>query len=267
MFFGVPIPKLQGRRANEAHTSSESEPPHAGSHTPANAAGGRRASSPAAGRWVFLLLCALASCALAGCAFLQPRADPTRFYVLTVPSAPPKPAAKGEFKRWRVRLQPVAVPAYLRSRAMVVRTGTNEIHFADFDRWAEPLGQGISRVLKEAISSAPNVEEVTLNPQGDGAMDYEVAVGILACEGVRLEKGGGSIRFVATWDMRSVGNNPTATSVGTRWLGMGRTMDSWRSDSARPSPVRVKRSPWPCPWERGLLARPPPRKPNPENHD
>jgi uncharacterized lipoprotein YmbA len=92
---------------------------------------------------------------------------------------------------------------------MVVRTGTNEIHFADFDRWAEPLGQGISRVLKEAISSAPNVEEVTLNPQGDGAMDYEVAVGILACEGVRLEKGGGSIRFVATWDMRSVGNNPT----------------------------------------------------------
>jgi uncharacterized lipoprotein YmbA len=92
---------------------------------------------------------------------------------------------------------------------MVVRTGTNEIHFADFDRWAEPLGQGIGRVVKATLSSARNVEEVALNSQGGGAMDYDVAVGILACEGVRLEQGGGSIRFAATWDMRSVGNNPT----------------------------------------------------------
>jgi hypothetical protein len=161
-----------------------------------------------------LLLCAFSFCALNGCALLQPQADPTRFYVLTVQNAPPARAVEGEFKRWKVGLKPVELPAYLRSKAMVVRTGTNEIHFADFDRWAEPLDQGISRVMKETLSSARNVESVALNSHGDDTLDYEVAIRILACEGVRLGNGSGSIRFAVTWEARSVGTNSTVTNRG-----------------------------------------------------
>ncbi len=97
---------------------------------------------------------------------------------------------------------------------MVVRTGTNEIHFADFDRWAEPLDQGISRVIKETLSSARNVDSVALNSHGDDTLDYEVAIRVLACEGVWVEHGNGSIRFAVTWEVRSVGNNSTATKRG-----------------------------------------------------
>ena len=165
-------------------------------------------------RLFVLLLCAFAFYALSGCALLHPQADPTRFYVLNVQSAPPTRAAEGEFKRWKVGLKPVELPAYLRSKAMVVRTGTNEIHFADFDRWAEPLDQGISRVMKETLSSARNVESVTLNSHGNEALDYEVVIRILACEGVRLGNGNGSIRFAVTWDARSVGTSSTVTSRG-----------------------------------------------------
>jgi uncharacterized lipoprotein YmbA len=161
-----------------------------------------------------LLLCAVASCALSGCALLQPHADPTRFYVLTVPSAPPEGPADGEFKRWKLGLRPVEVPAYLRSKAMVIRTGTNEIHFADFDRWAEPLDQGISRVMKETLSSARNVENVALNSHGDDTLDYEVAIRILGCEGVRVENGSSSIRFAVTWEVRSVEKSSTVTKRG-----------------------------------------------------
>ena len=161
-----------------------------------------------------LLLCAFSFCALNGCALLQPQADPTRFYVLTVQNAPPARAVEGEFKRWKVGLKPVELAAYLRSKAMVVRTGTNEIHFADFDRWAEPLDQGISRVMKETLSSARNVESVALNSHGDDTLDYEVAIRILACEGVRLGNGSGSIRFAVTWEARSVGTNSTVTNRG-----------------------------------------------------
>jgi uncharacterized lipoprotein YmbA len=170
--------------------------------------------STPANRAFVLRLCTFAACALSGCSLLQPHADPTRFYVLTVPSAPPERAGGGEFKRWRVGLRPVEVPAYLRSRAMVVRTGTNEIHFADFDRWAEPLDQGISRVIKETLSSARNVATVALNSYGDDTLDYEVAIRLLACEGVRLEKGNGTIRFAVTWEARSVGKNSTVTKRG-----------------------------------------------------
>jgi uncharacterized lipoprotein YmbA len=113
-----------------------------------------------------------------------------------------------------VGLKPVELPAYLRSKAMVVRTGTNEIHFADFDRWAEPLDQGIGRVMKEILSSARNIESVGLNSHGNEALDYEVVIRIPACEGVLLGNGNGSIRFAVTWDARSVGTNSTVTSRG-----------------------------------------------------
>ena len=161
-----------------------------------------------------LLLGAFVSFALSGCAFLQPHDDPTRFYVLTVPSAPPERAPESEFQRWKVGLRPVEVPGYLQSKSMVVRSGTNEIHFADFDRWAEPLDQGISRVIKETLSGAPNVETVTLTAHGDDTLDYEVAIRLLACEAVRVGKGAGTIRFAMAWEVRSVGKNSTPTKRG-----------------------------------------------------
>ena len=161
-----------------------------------------------------LLLGAIASFAFEGCALLRPHADPTRFYVLTVPSAPLKPAVGGEFKRWRVGLRPLEVESYLRTKFIVVRTGTNEIHFADFDRWAEPLDQGISRVLKETLGSAQNVESVALNSHGDDSLDFEVTVQILACHGMRAATGRSSIRFAATWEVRTIGTNSTVIKHG-----------------------------------------------------
>ena len=162
-----------------------------------------------------LVLGAVAAFALNGCALLRPHADPTRFYVLTVPGAPLKPAVDGEFKRWRVGLRLVEVPSYLRTKFMVVRTGSNEIHFADFDRWAEPLEQGISRVLKETLGSAQNVQSVALNSHGDASLDYEVTIQILACHGMRVPTGKSSIRFAATWEVQAVGTNSIEIKRGS----------------------------------------------------
>ena len=161
-----------------------------------------------------LLLGLMAVAFLGGCSFLRPHDDPTRFYVLTVLPAATERLADGEFKKLRIGLKPVEVLRYLRTKSMVVRTGTNEIHFAEFDRWAEPLDQGIGRVMKEALSSAPHVESVTLNSRGDDSLDCEVAIRILACEGVRVESGSSSIRFASSWEVRAVGTNSTATKRG-----------------------------------------------------
>jgi uncharacterized lipoprotein YmbA len=151
---------------------------------------------------------------LGGCSLLRPHDDPTRFYVLTAPRTATGRLEDGELKRLRIGLKPVETPAYLRSKSMVVRSGTNEIHFAEFDRWAEPLDQGISRVMKDDLSAARNVAVVTLNSHGEDSLDYEVAIRILAFEGVRLENRKSSIRFVALWETRGVGTNATATKHG-----------------------------------------------------
>lgn len=182
-------------------------------------------ASDALSRPYILLLCTLVFCGLSGCALLQPHEDPTRFYVLTGPSVWHERAGDGEFKRWKVGLRPVEVPAYLRSKAIVVSVGTNEVLFADYDRWAEPLAQGISRVMKETLNCAQNVESVTLDSYGDDKLDYGVMLQILACEGVRVKNGKCSIRFVMKWEVRSnernsmMANRGVFTAAPLTWNG------------------------------------------------
>jgi uncharacterized lipoprotein YmbA len=126
-----------------------------------------------------------------------------------------RPTSRGAGKQWRIGLAPVEVPAYLRGKEMVVRTGANEIQFAEYDRWAESLDQGIGRAIKENLASAPNVASVALNSRGGDTLDYEVAMRVLACEGVRVRNRSGSIRFAAAWNIRATGTNaPPAKSGG-----------------------------------------------------
>ncbi|HTH46869.1 MAG TPA: PqiC family protein [Candidatus Limnocylindria bacterium] len=158
----------------------------------------------------------LAVVLLSGCGALRPQEDPTRFYILTATATPiaPRPAGEGEPGRLQVLLKPIELPRYLQSRSMVVRTGTNEVRFAEFERWAEPLDLAIGRVLKENLGHAPNVAGVAVNARGDSTPDCEVVVRILACEGVRMASGGGSVRFEATWEVRHLGADPAPAKRG-----------------------------------------------------
>jgi uncharacterized lipoprotein YmbA len=145
---------------------------------------------------------------------LHPRADPTQFYALTIPGTRSNLTLGGEVKRWNVALKAVEVPAYLRTKAMVVRAGTNEIHFADFNRWAEPLDQGIGRVVKEALSGARHVEKVELNSHGNDRLDYEITIRVLACEGIRVDLKTSSVWFAAKWEIRSFRTNSPVVKRG-----------------------------------------------------
>ena len=161
-----------------------------------------------------LLLGTVVAILLGGCGFMRPQEDPTRFYVLSAAHFATGPVEESGRKRLLVGLKPVELPRYLQGRSMVVRTGTNEIQFAEFDRWAEPLDQAISQVMKENLGHAPNVAGVAVNSHGDGSLDCEVAIRVLSCEGVRVANGGGSVRFEATWEVRPVGTNSVAAKRG-----------------------------------------------------
>lgn len=90
---------------------------------------------------------ALAALALAvGCAHTAP----TRFYLLkaTAEKPTPGPAADGP----SVVIEPVQVAAYLDRRQIVSRLGDGEVHVAEFHQWAEPLADGVRRVLVEDLS-------------------------------------------------------------------------------------------------------------------
>lgn len=157
--------------------------------------------------------------ATAGCAILSaPKADPTRFYVLSTSAAVAVPPAGAPV----VHVRPVEVASYLRSRPVIVRRGENEIEFRDYARWGESLEQGIGRVLREELlargiagtpSPAPRTEPAGLNTL--------LAVRVLACEGAA----DGTVLFRATWEFTKGGATPAGVGTGEyratdlRWDG------------------------------------------------
>ena len=94
-----------------------------------------------------LLLC-LATCA---------SSPPSNFYRLTpavahVPGGPTPSLGIG----------PVDIPEFLNRNALVYTRGGNQLQLAESERWAEPLDDGITRVLGGYHIQADNVEGLKL---------------------------------------------------------------------------------------------------------
>jgi uncharacterized lipoprotein YmbA len=113
------------------------------------------------------LLCAFVSLAT-GCG----STPPARFYTL---SATPSPAAASS--SLSVAVGPVSVPGAVDRPEIVVRTSANEVRLDEFNRWAAPLQEDLSRVIAENLVAMLGTPRVTLFPQTLSAdADYRVAI-------------------------------------------------------------------------------------------
>lgn len=139
----------------------------------------------------------LLSLLVAGCSLPSAQPDPTRYYVLTAPAA--AAPATGDAV---LGLRSVDTAAYLRTRALIVRQGENEVEFREYARWGEALDAGIARVLRENLLAADAIAQVAVVPFSlDQERHYDVTVRVLACEGAA----GGAVRFRASWELWSTG--------------------------------------------------------------
>lgn len=105
-----------------------------------------------------LALAALAACA-AGCTLLAPAPDPSRFYVLAAAGG----AASGS-SELALGVGPVRLAGYLAVPEIQVRASATEVRRGGVDRWAEPLEEGIVRVLAQDLSALLGTREVVLFP-------------------------------------------------------------------------------------------------------
>lgn len=164
--------------------------------------------------------------ATAGCQLIpEARSDPTKFYVLSTPTttaAPPR--ADGPV----VHLKPIDLASYLRSRAIVVRRGNNEIEFREFARWGEPLELGLARVLREELlaTGAANAVFSSNFRHEHGERDYNLTVRVVACEG----EASGAVVFRAIWELAGAASGSTLPTLsgdyhpdGFRWDGKSET--------------------------------------------
>lgn len=121
-------------------------------------------------KWLVPLLAVLAGCVNLGAG----TAEPTRFYLLQ-PLASAAPADRAPASELRVAVGPVRLPGYLDRPYLVTRTGPNGIALADFAQWAEPLGDNVTRVLRENLSVLLGTDRVSSYPApGPVAVDARV---------------------------------------------------------------------------------------------
>lgn len=129
--------------------------------------------------------------AMAGCGGLFPKAPPSRFYVLD--SAAQEAPARS---RLAIGVGPVILPGYAARQQIATRTGANQIDYAETDRWATPLDEGVTRVLMIDLARRLGTDRVTGFPFALGApRDYDVSVAFLHFE----PDSGGQVLVEALW--------------------------------------------------------------------
>ncbi len=125
-------------------------------------------------------LAALAITLFTSSCLLMARGDASRFYVLRV-VAEPAPSGGGSLD---VGLGPITIPGYLRRPTLATRVSTtDQVRYAEFDRWAEPLSSQFQRTLGQDLASALGAERVVPFPwYPTTPVDVAVRVNVVAFE-------------------------------------------------------------------------------------
>ena len=127
---------------------------------------------------------------VAACASLPP----PKFYTLSrtpAPGAPPSALS--------VLVGPVSIPAVVDQPQIVVSISPNQVTLEEFNRWASPLADNISRVVAENLVDLLGTSRVALFQQSLNVdADYRVAIEVQAFESAPGE----AATFSAAWLVR-----------------------------------------------------------------
>ncbi|MBD5416197.1 MAG: membrane integrity-associated transporter subunit PqiC [Desulfovibrio sp.] len=130
-----------------------------------------------------LALLALGLAALAGCG----RSKPTNYYLLE--SGMP-PVTADDLPPATLRVAMVEVPSYLNRNNIVSRVaGETRLILAEFHLWAEPVSNGVRRVVEETLTPPLLEAGVTVLPTGTAnGGDYVLLIDVQRLDGNFNEK-------------------------------------------------------------------------------
>jgi uncharacterized lipoprotein YmbA len=146
-------------------------------------------------------LCAVAAFAT-GCA-----SPPSHFYTLSRTAAPAATASN-----LSVVVGPVSIPAIVDLPQIVVSTGPNQVTLDEFNRWASPLQNNISRVVAENLVVMLGTPRVSLFQQSLNAdADYRAAIEVQSFE----SRPGEAATLNAVWIVRRTRDGKAETGRTT----------------------------------------------------
>jgi hypothetical protein len=148
-----------------------------------------------------LPLSALSLLLASGCSILpEPQADTVRYFTLSEPAQMGR-ATEG------VVVRPVRLAAHLRNRSMAVRVSAHEVVYLEDVRWAEPLDEALTQVLRNRLRSV--------------AAGATVVVQVQRCELVRSDDN--TVQLAATYAITPAGGGDAQSAVFAatprKWAG------------------------------------------------
>jgi len=130
---------------------------------------------------------------------------PSRFYTL---AATATATASPSTSALVIAVGPVTVPSIVDRPEFVVSTGPNEVRLDDFNRWAAPVQDGLSRAIAENLVALLGTPRVVRFPQTLGAEpDYRVIVEVRTFESTP----GNSASLDAVWTVRRMSDGKAET--------------------------------------------------------
>ncbi len=97
-----------------------------------------------------------------------------------------------------IGIGPVELSGHLDRPQIVIKGEGNELSFAEFDRWAEPLNENISRVLAENLSILLSTGRVSIFPwKSYTPIDYRIDVALLRFD---VSSDGNTV-LIANWSI------------------------------------------------------------------
>ena len=143
--------------------------------------------------WILLVAIGAFLMFLGGCA----STEPSRFYILqSVSNAGLQSQDVMDRNGVAIGIGPVKIPDYLDRPQIVTRISHNELHLAEFDKWAEPLEDNFSRVFAENLSSELSTNRIFFFPwKRSTVIDYQITVEITRFDS---EADGNSV-LIARW--------------------------------------------------------------------
>jgi len=98
---------------------------------------------------------------------------------------------------------PIEIPEYLNRNSLVYSRGSNQLHIASFERWAEPLADGIERVLGLNLAAELGTQNIRPHPwQRTDAPAYAVQLWVLS-----LDAAGEEAELVVEWRVTRPGES------------------------------------------------------------
>ena len=153
---------------------------------------------------ICLLLLVLEVC---GCVTTAPQSN---FYIFD--SLAQRPISSTPFSK-NILIGPVRVPSYVDRPNIVTRNGNNQLHLAEFHRWAAPLAENITAVLVKDLSTLLNTPHVAyyLNQKGR-KWDYRIEIDIVKMHGWLGQKA----LLEAHWTIYKIGSRqPIFSKIST----------------------------------------------------